>query len=178
MHMIRRSHALSAIMLASLVLVGCSNQGPGGSPEGRQASVSLQDGKKVEGTVKSSSSKEITVVGNDNITRTIPMDQVKSVTYKNAAPAPSTTSTPGEPPTASGQPSQSAPQTKTYDLAAGTEITVRNDHTIDSAQAANGQKYSAEVTSDVHDSSGDVAIPTGSNAQLAIVSASKGGQCT
>ena len=166
--MTRRSSALVLLALLSLAWAGCNNQGTSGGPDTRQATVTLQDGKKVKGTVKSSSSSEMTVVGKDNVTQTIPMDQVKSVTYSNAAPAPSTTSTPG-------QPSQPTPPTKTYNLPAGTAVTVRNDQTIDSATAAGGQTFAGEVTSDVKDDSGAVAIPQGSVAQLTIVSASKGG---
>lgn len=72
-------------------------------------------------------------------------------------------------------PAQSAITTKTYALEAGTEITVRNEETIDSGHAAEGQTYAAEVTKDVVDSAGDVVVPRGANATIVIKSASKGG---
>jgi hypothetical protein len=72
-------------------------------------------------------------------------------------------------------PLQSAITTKTYDLAPGTQISVRNEETIDSAHAAEGQGYAAEVTRDVMDAAGDVVIPRGANAVIVIRSASKGG---
>ncbi|HEX4544212.1 MAG TPA: hypothetical protein VH114_13670, partial [Candidatus Acidoferrum sp.] len=53
---------------------------------------------------------------------------------------------------------------------------VRTEDTIDSAKAAEGQTYAAEVTDDVLDANGDVVIPHGSGAQIVIRSASKGGR--
>jgi hypothetical protein len=58
----------------------------------------------------------------------------------------------------------------------GTEVSVRTEETIDSGKAAEGQTYAAEVTRDVVDAAGDVVIPRGSNAQVVIRSASKGGR--
>lgn len=65
--------------------------------------------------------------------------------------------------------------TKTYVVPAGTEISVRNEETIDSAHAVEGQGFAAEVTRDVRDAAGDVVIPRGANAVIVILSASKGG---
>src|SRR6185369_12842133 len=59
---------------------------------------------------------------------------------------------------------------------AGTNISVRNEETIDSAKAVEGQIYAAEVTRDVKDADGDIVIPRGSNAQIIIRSSSKGGK--
>jgi hypothetical protein len=53
---------------------------------------------------------------------------------------------------------------------------VRTDDAIDSATAVEGQTYAAEITDDVLDANGDVVIPHGSNAQIVIRSASKGGR--
>jgi hypothetical protein len=61
-------------------------------------------------------------------------------------------------------------------VAAGTEVSVRTDETIDSASAAEGQGYAGEITADVRDAAGDVVIPKGANAQIVIKSASKGGR--
>jgi hypothetical protein len=53
---------------------------------------------------------------------------------------------------------------------------VRTEDTINSATAVEVQTYPAEVTDDVLDANGDVVIPHGSNAQIVIRSASKGGR--
>jgi hypothetical protein len=71
---------------------------------------------------------------------------------------------------------ESAITTKTYELMPGTEISVRNEETIDSSKAVEGQTFPAEVTQDVLDAAGNVVIPRGSNAQVVIRSASKGGR--
>ena len=72
-------------------------------------------------------------------------------------------------------PSRASVTTKTYTVPAGAEISVRNEETIDSSRAAEGQIYAAEVTRDVRDAAGDVVIPRGANAAIVIKSASRGG---
>jgi hypothetical protein len=74
------------------------------------------------------------------------------------------------------RPDESAVQTRTFVIPAGTPISVRNDVLIDSSEAAPGQTYPAEVTNDVRDAHGKVLIPRGARAQLVIISASKGGK--
>jgi len=73
-------------------------------------------------------------------------------------------------------PPAAAVVSKTNVLPTGTSIPVRNEETIDSAKAVEGQVYAAEIASDVKDSDGDIVIPRGSNAHLVIKSASKGGK--
>ena len=73
-------------------------------------------------------------------------------------------------------PQEAAITTKTFILAAGTRISVRNEETIDSKKAVEGQTFAAEVTSEVDDAEGAVVIPRGANAQIVIRSASKGGR--
>jgi len=66
--------------------------------------------------------------------------------------------------------------TRTYEVPAGTEISVRTNETIDSATAQEGQTFEAQVTRDVRDANGDLVIPRGSEARIVIRSASKGGR--
>jgi hypothetical protein len=113
---------------------------------------------------------------------------LSSCSGKNAAPEAAATSAgaPGTPASAGGDdadrvhehhyhPSQAAVTTRTYTVPAGAEISVRNEETIDSSRAAEGQQYPAEVTRDVRDAAGDVVIPRGANAAIVIRSASRGG---
>jgi hypothetical protein len=65
--------------------------------------------------------------------------------------------------------------TKTFEIPAGTQVSIRTEETIDSAHAAEGQTYAAEIARDVKDAAGGIVIPRGANAQLHIRSASKGG---
>jgi hypothetical protein len=67
-------------------------------------------------------------------------------------------------------------QTTTRVLPVATELPVRVEETIDSKVAVEGQVYAAEIASDVRDASGAVVIPRGSNAQVVIKSATKGGK--
>jgi hypothetical protein len=111
------------------------------------------------------------------------MKDVKSIEYDDASAPPAEA---GKAPAKAGSeavhaarhhhPETAAITTKTYEVASGTEVSVRSEETIDSAQAAEGQTYAAEVTSDVPDASGDVVIPRGANALIVIRSAAKGGR--
>ena len=71
-------------------------------------------------------------------------------------------------------PTQAEIHTKTYVLPVGTKVPVRTEETVDSATAAEGQTYAAEIADDVFDANGDVVVPRGANAQIVIRSATKG----
>ncbi len=124
--------------------------------------------------------------------RTIPMKDVRRVDYgevataaKTAPPAPANpAATPDSAPPAAPEPTHedhyhppvAAVKSKTRVLPAGTSIPVRNEETIDSGKAVEGQVYAAEIASDVSDADGAVLIPRGANAHLVIKSATKGGR--
>jgi len=115
----------------------------------------------------------MTVAKPDQSSQVIPLNQVRSVEY--ADPAPTAAALAEEVHENHYHPLQTAIKTKTYVLPAGTGFRVRAEETIDSAHAFEGQTYAAEVARDVMDTDGAVVIPTGSNANLLIKSASKGG---
>ena len=69
----------SAIVLL-LMVSACSS-----SEAGPHATVQLKDGTSVSGTVASTTASEIRITGDDNVTHAIPMSQVQSVDYGNAA---------------------------------------------------------------------------------------------
>ena len=171
------------ILLAVLcgLLISCAKQE---SATGPHATVLLRDGSEYPGTVTASTPAEVTVHGDDNTTRTIAMRDVKSIEYDDASAPP-----PAEQGKAGAKrarrershddhyhPEAAAVTTRTYELAVGTEVPVRSEETIDSARAAEGQTYAAEVTTDIRDANGDVVIPSGANAQIVIRSAAKGGR--
>ncbi len=62
----------------------------------------------------------------------------------------------------------------TYELPAGSEISVRTNETIDSGTAQEGQTFSAQVTRDARDAGGSLVIPRGSSARIFIKSVSRG----
>jgi len=168
------------IVLGGL-LISCAKQQTAAGPH---ATVFLRDGSEYAGTVTGTTPTDVTVKGDDNTTRTIAMKDVKSIEYDDAsAPPPAEQGKEGAKRARRERshedhyhPEPSAVTTKTYELPAGTEVSVRSEETIDSARAAEGQTYAAEVTSDVLDAAGDVVVPSGANAQIVIRSASKGGR--
>jgi len=187
-----------AAILGIAFLCSCGQKAGGG----QHATVLMRDGTSVSGTVTATSASELQIAGDDKITRTIPMTQVRSIEYDEAATPPAASQQTSPPPSAAPQPTNSAPSappsapaaasepphvehhhpveaaitSRRRELPAGTEISVRNEETIDSGKAVEGQVYPAEVTRDVLDAQGAVVIPHGSNAQIVIRSASKGGE--
>jgi len=192
--LMRLIHITAAVSI--LFLASCAKQDAVPAAGAPQATVMMRDGTQVAGAVLATSPTEIKLVGADTITRTIPMSQVRSIDYGDATPAPVPAPTaPAPAPAASAPPRASQPRaaapppheyhphpvesaitSKTYELPVGTELSVRTEETIDSSKASEGQTYAAEITSDVRDDNGDVVIPRGSNAQIVIVSSSKGGK--
>lgn len=189
----RRIILLPLIAFVLSVISSCGNRNGAADSDRPHATVQMRDGSTLTGTITATSPREITLSADDNTTHTLSTEQVKSINYDEPpapteAPATSAT-TPKRPPAARGSsaasdsthanhyhPSQAEIQTKTYVLAAGTEVPVRSEETIDSSKAVEGQTYAAEITDDVRDPNGDVVIPHGSNAQIVIRSASKGGR--
>lgn len=157
---------------------------------GPRAFVHLKDGTKIPGTIVASSQTDMVVAGDDGIEHKIPLSQIRSVEYgeaqapqparraaREAAPPPERqTPQPAAGTPAPGAPAPQATASKTYELPAGSEISVRTNEGIDSGTAREGQTFDAEVTRDARDANGDVVIPRGSKARLVIKSASKGGR--
>ena len=184
---------VAATLAALFFLASCAKQG-----SGQHAIVYMRDGSQLTGMVTATSPSEITLAGDDKTTHTIPMAQVKSIEYDDAAAQSSDTQASagnggggGAAPSGSSSPArrssdrahehhyhptQAEIHTKTYVVPDGTKVAVRTEDTIDSAKATEGQTYAAEVADDVLDANGDVVIPRGSNAQIVIRSASKGGK--
>ncbi|MBZ5618721.1 MAG: hypothetical protein LAQ69_08370 [Acidobacteriia bacterium] len=180
---------VSVGFLAALFLSSCANKDRAPAAGAPHATVQMRDGTTVSGTVIESSPSELKLAGDDQIRRTIPMAQVKSVDYGDApgAPAPpaaDTSPAAGTPPDTAADPvhdrhyhpEEPAVTTRTYELPVGASISVRNEETIDSGKAVEGQTFAAEVTRDVRDSDRNIVIPRGSNAQIIVRSASGGGK--
>ena len=58
-------------------------------------------------------------------------------------------------------------------MPAGTQISVRTNQNIDSKQNQAGQTFDAEIENNVNDANGNIVIPKGSQAQLALVNSGK-----
>jgi hypothetical protein len=193
-NLIGRTILVGTTLGALFLLASCTTK----QVAGQHATILMRDGTTLTGTVTATSPAEITVAGDDKTTHTVPMTQVKSIEYDDTPAAQSSSvqpqsssAQPGATPSAGASPSRAASDslhahhyhptraeihTRTYVLPVGTRISVRTEETINSASAVEGQTYPAEVTDDVLDANGDVVIPHGSNAELLIRSASKGGR--
>ena len=194
----RRSIAFLALA-GMLVLSSCAKKegtesaAPSAEPSatapaaiGPHALVHLKDGSRVPGTIVASSQTDMVVAGDDGIERKIPMAQIKSVEYTEARtapaeppPAPAARTAQSAPPPEPVAPPPAAPpavdNTRTYELPAGSELSVRMNEAIDSGTAQQGQRFDAQLTRDARDANGNVVIPRGSRASVVIKSASKGG---
>lgn len=190
----RRNPLLFPALFAAAMLTSCAK------PEATtpaaadlpHATVVMRDGTRASGVIAASGPAEITVNLDAGGSRTIPMKDVRRVDYGDAAvvPTPTPPGAPSAPETSRPlprppleptheehyHPAVAAIQSRTHVLPAGTELPVRNEETIDSGKAVEGQLYAAEIASDVRDADGAVVIPRGSNAQLVIKSVAKGGR--
>jgi hypothetical protein len=183
----RIASAIVVLLLAS----ACSS-----SEAGPHATVQLKDGTSVSGTVASTSASEIRITGDDNVTHAVPMSQVRSVDYGDAAaaapaasgapssgsaaPAPTMAASAAKPRPASRpalpRPTSDDITTETHVIDAGTEIAVQTDETIDGSTASEAQTFAADVTEAVRDSQGKVVIPAGAKAQVIIKSLTQAGK--
>jgi len=182
--------AVMVIALVLSIISSCGSRETRPNSDHPHATIRLRNGSTLTGVIAATSPTEITLTGDDNITHTLPTLQVKSIDYDEATAAPGEPSAAQKRPQAAPRstaeldsshanhyhPSQAEIHTKTYELAVGTEVPVRSEETIDSSKAVEGQTYAAEIADDVRDPDGDVVIPRGSNAQIVIRSASKGGR--
>lgn len=186
-----RSHIVVAFVWCGLfVSSGCQKK-DSAAAAGPEATVIFRDGTRISGEVLQSSPAQITLKAVDGTTRVLEMRNVRTVDYGDAAspaetPKPADSARPEErrarihndgPPTPPRfHPQESHISTTTFTLPAGTKVEVRTDENIDSAIAAEGQTYAAEIYRDVMDPAGNVVLPQGANAQLTIRSATRGGR--
>lgn len=185
-NLLRQTFFAGVVLGALIFLASCApKQAPG-----QHATILMRDGSTLTGAVTASSPTEVTLTGDDNTAHTVPMTQVKSIEYDDAAATQASGTPAGGTPTKRSSsraaadsvhehhyhPTQAEIHTKTHVLGAGTQVSVRTEDAINSATAVEGQTYAAEVTDEVLDANGDAVIPHGSNAQIVIRSASKGGR--
>src|SRR5215469_4668874 len=118
--------------------------------------VTLRNGKVYSGTFNGSDT--LALKDDLGILYQVPKKDVESLVFSSAEVAKATT-----------------PPANAKVIPTGTEIHIRTDENIDSGSATAGQRFSAEVTEQVDDLSGGVAIPAKSPAKLLILSESGGG---
>jgi hypothetical protein len=91
-----------ATLGAMMLLASCNDKAASSGPH---ASVLMRDGTTLAGMVTATSPSEITLVGDDKVTHTVPMTQVKSIEYDDAQ----TAQTPAPATAADAQPAATAP---------------------------------------------------------------------
>jgi len=141
----------------------------------------LWDGTRYEGTVLSASSMSgLSFKDQTGVRRQFALKDVRSIEFTAPAnPAGSLATRATSAAAATGAATTPAtPASVVRTIPSGTEITVRANEAISSKTAAIDQKFSAQVDQDVLDSSGSVAIPKGSDAQLVIRKATGGSMTT
>jgi hypothetical protein len=170
-----------ATALVLLLLMAACNSTSSGS--GQRATVQMRDGSSVTGTLVSSSADEIKITGDDNVTRTLPMTQVRAVEYGDAAAPAGSSPAPTMAGSSRPRPAPSRPRptldditTDTHVVAAGTEVSVQTEETIDGSTAADSQTFASTVTEPVKDAEGKIVIPAGAKAQVVIRSLTQGGK--
>ncbi len=192
-----KPYMMVGLACCGMFLTGCQKRDV--LAAGPEATVSFRDGTRVSGTVLESTPAQITLRAFDGSTRVLDMRNVRGVDYGDAPAAPiaagrTTTATTATTTTTTGvrrtvpvhndgpptppryHPEESHISTRSSTLPVGTRIAIRTDETIDSQTAVEGQIYAAEIYRDVLDPDGDVVLPQGANAQLAVRSASRGGR--
>ena len=154
----------AAVFIGILFLASCGQKESATGPA-PHATVQTREGVTLTGNVVASSPSEITLESDDKTRRTIAMKDVKSIDYdETTAPAaaavpvpePAATTAPGAParkpaavasrstaPELSHErhvhPTEERITTKTYEVPAGTPVSVRVEETIDSSKAVEGQ---------------------------------------
>src|SRR5262252_2284082 len=176
---------VASTLVLLLFVAACSSTPTGG---GQRATVQLRDGSSVTGTLVSTSADEVKITGDDSVTRTLSMSQVRSIDY-GEAPAPpasgggsgtmaSASARPAPRPASAARPRPSLDDvtTETHVVPNGTELSVQTEETIDGSTAADGQTFAADVTEPVKDAEGKVVIPGHAKAQVVIRSVAQGGK--
>jgi len=118
--------------------------------------ISLRDGKVYTGQFAGEDS--LSFMDGQGVHYQFPLSDVESLIF-TAGPAPA--------------PKAAVAEGKVISI--GSKIAVRTNEAIDSKTANAGQVYSAEITDDVPDTQGGIAIPRGSAAQLLIRNIKTGG---
>lgn len=108
---------------------------------------------------------------------TAPQQKVTASERKGIEPTPPqpTERATGVPAATSSRPTP-AVTTRTFELPAGSGVSVRTNEVIDSETATEGQTFDSQVTRDAKDANRDIVIPRGSDARVVIKSTSKGGR--
>jgi hypothetical protein len=148
-----------------------------------QQTVVMRDGDQATGRIVSASDRQISFQDRDGRVRQIDMDRIQEIRFdrpdnfdrggaypqgnNGAYPQGNNGGYPrgGDDRGYSARPPQDIGE---MSIPAGTGISVRTNETIDTQDAAQSRTFSAEVSRDVLNAAGNVAIPRGSDARLVV----------
>ena len=129
--------------------------------------VTLRDGSRYNGVFLNGTSREINFQDDLGVRRRFNTSDVLSVEFQAGSPASAWP--------ARGRGAGVSAETATRTIPTGTELVVRPNEEINSQATSRDRTYSAVIDRDIMDSSGALAIPRGSPAQLVIRDVSTGG---
>jgi hypothetical protein len=125
-------------------------------------SLILNDGSRHEGTLQSATASYVSFRENGKTSR-YSRSRIQSIEFSGT----SATSY-NDQPSSSTYRHSSTGSRSSVTLPAGSEIVVMPNENIDSANANEGQSFSADVAEDVRNSAGTIIIPKGSEAELVL----------
>ena len=132
--------------------------------------VTLKDGTTHNGTVVSVTARTVSFKEGGTIHH-YPRSQVESLQFGGSTPA----ATKAESAKGESNSAVLGQNRKSVTLPAGTEIAVLTNQNIDSGSANQGQTFPADVAENVMNSSGQVVVPKGSEAELVVRNVAGGG---
>lgn len=130
---------------------------------GAQQTIILRDGTQLNGRVTQATDNTIIVRDRNGGMHTLDFDRVDSIQFEHGNTPPSANAADNRGPSAA-----SAQTAGFLTLSAGTEISVRSNETINTQSTTEHRSFSAQVSKDVVDPRGNVAIPRGSGARLVV----------
>ncbi|MBD1387812.1 hypothetical protein IC617_00080 [Neiella sp. HB171785] len=138
------------------------------------ASVTLKDGRVIEGNVVSQQGDQL-VIDSNGIEIKLPKSQVQSIDMTGTAtPAVAPATAPAQPQAAAPAPQAQQPAM----VPAGTSFTIRTTQTLSTRQNGNGQRFSGVLEADLVASNGTVMAPRGSQVYGRVVNSQSSGRMT
>lgn len=134
-----------------------------------QQTIILRDGTQLSGRLTQATDNTVILRDRNGGMHTLDFERVDSIQFEHGSARYSATEAPNGNNAADslGHPA-AVPNTGFLSLAAGTDISVRTNESIDTQSTTENRSFSAQVSRDVVDTNGNSAIPRGSGARLVV----------
>jgi hypothetical protein len=126
---------------------------------GAQQTIIMRDGTQLNGRLTQATDNTVIVRDHNGGMHTLDFDRVDSIQFERGNSSSATNAGYSPAPVQTGG---------LLTLLAGTEISVRSNEAINTQSTTESRSFSAQVTRDVADTNGNVAIPRGSGARLLV----------